>query len=666
MSLRRQIILAIGTCMVSLAALVYWVSDYALQQDLLEHEQVDAISNLESTADRLSYEGNHLKDAWLDWSLWDQMYEFAQERQSTVLESSLTNVQLKDNRVNLLAILNRQGKSIFATEFDLQTTRRSPLSANTKTYLRQLASKINQPSQQIWGLGIVEQQPMLLTLQPITRSNAQAPIGGVLITGKLIDQNLIRSLYPSAQAQITISSIYSPNLSPNEQFAIKAMQVPELIAKESTPPKILEIGSQRLLSLVKLLPNQRIGSYALLKDLSGAPVLLLNIEKNRLSYEKVRQGFGFLYLIFGVGAVIIGLAILWIIDQIILSRLIKISSEVAWIGNQSDLSQRIFVQGEDEISKLVKTINQMLSAIEYRHYLQAQVEEEKEALFRVSRAINCAIDYETALSVALQELAEILGADYGEIWTLSADGLALILDKIWYGPVNSSVTPMQGFREFSEGITLLAGEELPGKTWQTGQPELISDLNLGKDSSLRQQMAISCGFVSQICLPILKQVESNQLSLDSDENKLTPDLLCIFSFFSTKAAYPDSQQLQLVSAMNNQLAVVLRQRQIEAELKALFASMNEGIVVVDSQGYYLRVAPTNTQVLPVPSDQLIGKRIDQVFPKSQADKLMGYIKQVLNQQTMVYEEYEVELNLKPVWVGASFSPISEEEVLWVI
>ncbi|MDX1977289.1 MAG: response regulator [Pseudanabaenaceae cyanobacterium bins.68] len=666
-SLRRKIILAIGTSMVGLGALVYGVSDYMLRQNFVEYEQEDAIRGLENTINRILAEGDRLRDDWLDWSRWDQMYDLTLGKNPTLPKSSLTNVQLRDNRVNLVAILNRQGKFLFETRFDLQTSSRSSLSDPTKTYLRQLASKITQPNQPTWGIVILDQQPVLLTLQPITRSNAQAPTSGVLITGKRMDDFWIERLKFPRQKLIAIQPIASQNLAVSRKLAIQALQNPQVMTGELSTQKSIQIGGTKYRFLVQPLPNQQIGAYTFIQDLQAKPALLLSVEKARLSYESINQGLTWLYLIFSIGGVALGGAILAAIDQIVLSRLLSISRQIERIGNQSDLSERVILQGEDEISKLTETINQMLSSIEYRRYIQAQIEEEKEVLLNINQAISCAANYETALSIALQRLAEILSADYAEIWTVSADGLVLLLDSIWYYDQEklALVKLIQGFREFSEGVTLLLGEELAGKTWQSRTPELISDLNEWEICSLREELAINCGFVSQICLPILQQEEQSRRR-QSDQDTLTPELTCIFSFFSTKSIYPDSKQLQLVSAMNNQLAVVLHQRQTEAELRALFASMDDAILVIDSQGHYLRIAPTNTKILIRPAQQLIGQRIDQVFAKDQADSLMGYVRQALNQQETIYVEYSVELNSKIVWVAASISPISEEEVLWVI
>ena len=47
---------------------------------------------------------------------------------------------------------------------------------------------------------------------------------------------------------------------------------------------------------------------------------------------------------------------------------------------------------------------------------------------------------------------------------------------------------------------------------------------------------------------------------------------------------------------------------LEAELRALFAAMTDVILVLDIEGRYVKIAPTNPSLLYKPPDELIGKR----------------------------------------------------------
>ena len=123
-------------------------------------------------------------------------------------------------------------------------------------------------------------------------------------------------------------------------------------------------------------------------------------------------------------------------------------------------------------------------------------------------------------------------------------------------------------------------------------------------------------------------------------------------------------QLQDEIAKRQRVEAVLRDS--EAQLQALFAAMTDIVLVIDAQGRYLKIAPTNAALLYKPADELIGKTLHEVFEPAQADTLLGYIRQVLDtQQTLNVEYSRSTIGEQEVWLAASISPLSEDSVLWV-
>ncbi|HEY9711419.1 MAG TPA: PAS domain-containing protein, partial [Oculatellaceae cyanobacterium] len=102
-----------------------------------------------------------------------------------------------------------------------------------------------------------------------------------------------------------------------------------------------------------------------------------------------------------------------------------------------------------------------------------------------------------------------------------------------------------------------------------------------------------------------------------------------------------------------------------AELRALFAAMNELIFVCDASGTYLKIVPTNQSLLYKPVDELLGKTLHEVFEQSQADTFLSYIQQSLETRQTVNCEYSLRIREQEVWFASSISPISEESVIWV-
>jgi PAS domain S-box-containing protein len=104
----------------------------------------------------------------------------------------------------------------------------------------------------------------------------------------------------------------------------------------------------------------------------------------------------------------------------------------------------------------------------------------------------------------------------------------------------------------------------------------------------------------------------------------------------------------------------------EAELRGLFAAMTELIFVIDAEGRYLKIVSTNPDLLYKPTEELLGKTLDEVFPLERVDTFLGYVRETLETQHPVQCEYSLIIGEKEVWFAASISPISQSSVIWVV
>jgi PAS domain S-box-containing protein len=108
-----------------------------------------------------------------------------------------------------------------------------------------------------------------------------------------------------------------------------------------------------------------------------------------------------------------------------------------------------------------------------------------------------------------------------------------------------------------------------------------------------------------------------------------------------------------------------RLRASEAELRALFEAMTDVILVLDAQGRYLKVAPTNPSLLYKPPDELLGKTLREVMPKDQADIFLDHIRLALETQRPVNTEYSLHLGGEEVWFAGTVSPLQEDSVVYI-
>ncbi len=106
-------------------------------------------------------------------------------------------------------------------------------------------------------------------------------------------------------------------------------------------------------------------------------------------------------------------------------------------------------------------------------------------------------------------------------------------------------------------------------------------------------------------------------------------------------------------------------RKSESKLRAIFAAMTDVIMVVDAEGRYLEIAPSNPSLLYKPSNELLGKTMHEVFPKEQADFFLAHVTKSLDTQHPIGLEYILEIENKKIWFSALVSPLTSDSVLLV-
>lgn len=155
---------------------------------------------------------------------------------------------------------------------------------------------------------------------------------------------------------------------------------------------------------------------------------------------------------------------------------------------------------------------------------------------------------------------------------------------------------------------------------------------------------------------------AQQANTETSERKRLEEIRTVLAQHTDKLERTN-QELQSQISQLKQIDESLRVS--ESELRALLAAMTDVFLVLDAQGRYRKIAPTNPALLYKPSADLIGKTLHEVFPPAQADLFLGYIHTVLETRQTVDSEYCLHIDGKPIWFAAAISPLDNDNVIWV-
>lgn len=344
MKLRNKVLLIFSLGLIGLSVSFYAVSRILLLRSYATLEEDQTKRDVRRALDFLDNELDTLNTQARDYAQWDDTYEFAANRNEDYIESNFpedgsTPLYLK---LNLLAIVNSANQLVFTQGVDLNTETAVPLSQDFLTQFSAYIPLLNQKELNGSSQGIVtlSEGPMLVASRPIVTSDAKGPVRGVVVMGRYLNEEEIQRWQ-----ELTGSS----NLA-IEQFNAQQLPADFEVARQALTEEEIPI-------FVRPLSGDKIAGYAIVKDISGKPTLLLRVSEPRAIFAQGQTSLDYLVLAILVTGGVFGAIALLLLEKSILSRLGYLDRSVRKIGTSGILSERISLPGKDELSNLANTLN---------------------------------------------------------------------------------------------------------------------------------------------------------------------------------------------------------------------------------------------------------------------------------------------------------------------
>ena len=106
-------------------------------------------------------------------------------------------------------------------------------------------------------------------------------------------------------------------------------------------------------------------------------------------------------------------------------------------------------------------------------------------------------------------------------------------------------------------------------------------------------------------------------------------------------------------------------RDSEREMRAIFSAMRDVIFVIARDGTYRRILAPDDDLMFLPGNNLVGKRIVEVMGEELGRPLQNTIEGVLAAREVRHTEYFLPIGETKKWFLASVSPLGEDAVVWV-
>lgn len=358
MRLRNRTLSIIGLTLAGLIVVLYGTLKVILLDGFARLEEHDVRRNVRRALSALGDRLASLDAVVEDWATWDDTYHFMEDKNTKYIQSNLSDLTFSNLGLNVVLYIDTSGRIVFGKGLDLNEGEPIPIPRGLQQYIvpngrTQFRSNATGTAT---GIAVLPEGPMLLAARPILTTEGKGPVRGTLIMGRYFDSAVVQQLAETTHLAITVQQLNGPEIPPDFRAELTSLS-------EQEPVYVRPLGTEF------------IAGYALLKDISGQPGLVLKVQVPRSIYKQGQTSVLYFLSWLVAAGLVFGAVILVFLEKTVLSRLALLSASVSAIGASGDLSARVPVGGRDELSGLAKEINRMLEAIErYQDELRASEE----------------------------------------------------------------------------------------------------------------------------------------------------------------------------------------------------------------------------------------------------------------------------------------------------
>lgn len=359
MNLRRKTLIITSITFICLILFLYSVSTFIIVEGFTKVEKKNVEKNVHRALEAVSDDITQLKTVNRDWAWWDDTYEFIVNANPEYIKTSLVDESMAGLRLNLIIYLNSSREIVFGEGFNVHEKKKLPIPESVKKliYRDSILLQHTEPQSSLSGIVLLHEGPLFIASNSILTSEGESPVRGTLIFGRYLDKAELERLASLTHMSLVLHRLDDEQLPDDFQAVLPSFSMEKQI-------------------IVKPLSEESVAGYTLLNDINGDPALILRVDLPREIYNQGRVSANYFLISLMIVGLIFGGISIWLIEKQVLSRLFRLNADVTSIGVKQELSSRVVMNGEDELSSLASAINKMLEAIERLQAEQKKTNEE--------------------------------------------------------------------------------------------------------------------------------------------------------------------------------------------------------------------------------------------------------------------------------------------------
>ncbi len=332
----KTLLLTAGVLAVGFAAM-YLASRAILSSGFETIEQAGVQRDVSRVQETLQSELRALQAQALDWSLWDDTFQYLRKPFPQYVQANLNIQSLANLRWNIVLLIDSNRRIVGSAGIDHMLRQPMPIPPEWRLALCDLVPATPLlPERPLTGLAVLPgRTPVMVVVAPVYSSALQGPSPGHLVVVRLLDGREISRQRRGVNLSFDVQPIGSPSETP-----------------------VLG-GAYRIVSRTQ----KHVVAEAALPVLASGDTLRLVVTSPRDMYQLARNTLDRL----GLGVILWGFAIslfvVALIEALVFRRLAPLARFAEAIARSGDMQARLQVTGNDELSQLSAALNRMLDSL---------------------------------------------------------------------------------------------------------------------------------------------------------------------------------------------------------------------------------------------------------------------------------------------------------------
>ena len=341
-SLQRKVSLRLSLAMAAFVVGVFLILRAVITPAFEELELEAAHADLVRADQAIRTDIDNLEAVTLDWGPWDDIYEYVAGRNPGFKKSNLDRPTLTNLGLDMMAVYELGGRlkwSQLLLDGDELPLEDLALLGSDDPAAHLLTEHANADSRTV-GIVNTALGPMIISSQPILRSDNSGPVAGALVMAQFLDEQRLARLHERTEVDMTWMLV--------DDYVIEGERELSDIAIGELPVR---------------LSDDVVTNCIILADILGNPYLLVSAKTPRTITSLGQQTVSAAVLFLAAVGVLLVVVLWWFMKGTIIRPIVKLTNHMDTIRKSGDLSHSLNLNSDDEIGLLADQYDKLNSEV---------------------------------------------------------------------------------------------------------------------------------------------------------------------------------------------------------------------------------------------------------------------------------------------------------------